>query len=107
MILLKVFGADMYTTDGQNSTLLHYAAYMNHFSGASIIISMAGMDIVQKEDIYGYTALDLAVMQTLSRQNYYRRRRNSNFDQNMADEILRTKQTFDPQGILSSNKEEK
>ena len=104
MELLIDFGADVFTTDAQNSTLLHYAAHMNHFSGASWIISMAGMDIVQKENTYGYTALDLAVIETLSMQNYYRRRENSNFDQNKrTDQILRIKQIFDPQGILSSN----
>ena len=104
MELLIEFGADVFTTDAQNSTLLHYAAHMIDFSGASWIISMAGMDIVQKENTYGYTALDLAVIETLSMQNYYRRRENSNFDQNKrTDQILRIKQIFDPHGVLSSN----
>ena len=106
MELLIEFGADVFTTDAQNSTLLHYAAHMiaYDFSGASWIISMAGMDIVQKENTYGYTALDLAVIETLSMQNYYRRRENSNFDQNKrTDQILRIKQIFDPHGVLSSN----
>ena len=104
MELLIEFGADVFTTDAQNSTLLHYSAYRTDFSGASWIISMAGMDIVPKEDTYGYTALDLAMIETLSMQNYYRRRENSNFDQNKrTDQILRIKQIFDPHGVLSSN----
>ena len=104
MELLIEFGADVFTTDAQNSTLLHYAAHKTDFSGASWIISMAGMDIVQKENTYGYTALDLAVIETLSWQNYDRRRENSYLDQNKrTDQILRTKQIFDPEGILSSN----
>ena len=104
MELLIEFGADVFTTDAQNSTLLHYSAYRTDFSGASWIISMAGMDIVQKENTYGYTALDLAVIETLSWQNYDRRRENSYLDQNKrTDQILRTKQAFDPQGILSNN----
>ena len=59
-------GADVTATDAQNHTMLHFAAYHRHGTGATWILSMTGMDIVAKEDIYGNTALDIAVMRIIS-----------------------------------------
>ena len=68
MMMVKLIGsgADVTTTDAQNHTMLHYAAYHQHLIRATWILSMTGMDIVAKEDIYGNTALDIAVMRIIS-----------------------------------------
>ena len=97
--LLIEFGADVYTTDAQNSTLLHHAAYKTDSYDASWTISMAGMDIIQKENIYGFKAVDIAMVLTLYRQNIFR---GKEIDHNMRnEEVLRTKQAFEPKEMPS------
>ena len=95
MQMLIDHGADVNTTDVQNHTLLHYAAYHQHDTGATWILSMTGLDIVAKEDIYGNTALDIAVMRIITDHFYYG---NPAVDKDL---ILEAQQTFDPEGMLS------